>query len=628
MRIENYLDLGGHLDFSGLFFANGSFGTVDGDVTYEKSENGGVTRYTYEGCGIRLQAEFSITPSGVALRRDTLQNLSGDEITVRSLLSRFTLDGNAYEVYTQYSAWQHESAGAWQPLHTEVAVAAEGIRTCDGAAPMMGLHNLYTQKNTVFHLIPNAQWQMRVRKAPYNDKELTVLECGFSERGLSLRVAAGEVIELPTVVFFDAKSKIDLDAHKLHAWYLSAYPRRPLPIQYNSWLYCFGKLDADKLLRQVDRAAEMGFEAFMIDAGWFGKGERWSQSVGDWVENPNLGLRGRLSEISDRVRARGMIFGLWFEPERAVRNSDAVQAHPEYYIEQSPSTNDFFLDFANPDAVEYMLGVLSEAIERYHIGWLKFDFNASIPIDRTGSAFYRYLQGQRDFILRLRERFPGIRITNCASGGYRMELGQGMLFDSFWLSDNQGPYEGLRIVKDTLKRMPSALIERWNVQKYCEALPIYGSEPTGRMLHCNNGTWDFIIGVKDSFSEAFLQGGPMGFSCDLAAFPPAYEERWAEVIAAYKREREFYRTATARILVDSEGITVIEYADAALARCVLQIFTKTVYARSLRIYPTLQSGLVYTLDGARLRGDEIMEDGILLASLKENECRTITLTAE
>ena len=54
-----------------------------------------------------------------------------------------------------------------------------------------------------------------------------------------------------------------------------------------------------------------------------------------------------------------------------------------------------------------------------------------------------------------------------------MELGQGMLFDDFWLSDNQGPYEGIRIVKDTLKRMPSALIQRWNVQKYCEEFLIY-----------------------------------------------------------------------------------------------------------------------------------------------------------
>ena len=129
MRIENYFDLGGRLDVSGLFFAAGSFGTVDGDTPYERTEADGKIRYVCKNEAIVLQAEFTVTPSGVAVRRDTLQNLSGSEITVRSLLSRFTLDGNAYEVYTQYSAWQHESRGAWQPLHTEVAVAAEGIRT-------------------------------------------------------------------------------------------------------------------------------------------------------------------------------------------------------------------------------------------------------------------------------------------------------------------------------------------------------------------------------------------------------------------------------------------------------------------------------------------------------------------
>lgn len=361
----------------------------------------------------------------------------------------------------------------------------------------------------------------------------------------------------------------------------------------------------------------------MIDAGWFGMGERWSQSVGDWEENCVIGPCGRLIEISERVRERGMIFGLWFEPERAVKNSRAVQAHPEYYIWKDASSNDCLLDFSNPDAVDYMLGVISERIEQYRIGWVKFDFNTSIPLDPSGNAFYRYMQGQRSFILRLREKYSDLYLTNCASGGYRMELGQGMLFDSFWLSDNQGPYEGLRIVKDTLKRMPTALIERWNVQKYCEALPIYGSEPTGRMIHCNNGTWDFLIGVKDSFSEGFVQGGPMGFSCDIAAFPPAYERRWAEVIAEYKREREFYRAATARILVDSEQITAIEYADASLDTLVLQVFTRTVYARDLVLYPAVRSDAIYAVGEETRTGADLAENGILINRLGQNECRTL-----
>ena len=122
-----------------------------------------------------------------------------------------------------------------------------------------------------------------------------------------------------------------------------------------------------------------------------------------------------------------------------------------------------------------------------------------------------------------------------------MELGQGLLFDSFWLSDNQGPYEGIRIVKDTLKRMPTGLIERWNVQKYCEDFPAYPQKNRGRMIHCNDATWSFLIGVEDSFSEAFMHGGPMGFSCDIDAFSGEYKKRWSDVITQYKQDREFYK---------------------------------------------------------------------------------------
>ena len=622
MRIDSYLYSKKLLGVSGLLFASGSFGVIEGDVDYTCSEEKGKTIYRYRGEGVVLQATFELD-GDVCIRRDSLTNTSDGEIEIHDLVSRFYLDGNAYEVYTQYNGWQHESEGVWQRLITQLGVAAEGIRTCDGATPMMGFHNLYTEKNVVFHLIPNAQWQMTAKKFAKSNKELVVLETGFYDKALRLRVAPGETVELPAVVFFEAKRKTDLDAYKLHEWYNRSYPRRTLPILYNSWLYCFDNLNVDDLMRQIDCAADMGIEAFMIDAGWFGNGEDWSRCVGDWEENLLSGPRGRLSEISERIRERGMIFGLWFEPERAAPTSRAVAEHPDYYINQK------LLDFGNPAAVDYIVDVISAKIEQYHIGWVKFDFNDTIPLDPSGAGFYRYLQGQRDFVLRLRERYPDLYLSNCASGGYRMELGQGMLFDSFWLSDNQGPCEGIRIVKDTLKRMPTALIERWNVQKYCRDLPVtYSNRKTGAaggMLHTNNGTWSYLVGIRDSFSEAFVQGGPMCFSCDLDGFSDEYKERWRCVIAQYKQDRDFYRTATARILVDSESVIAIEYADPAFRTCRIQVFTKTVYANELILYPTVDERATYSCQDTERTGAEIAENGLLVYPLADNSCTVLEL---
>jgi hypothetical protein len=235
------------------------------------------------------------------------------------------------------------------------------------------------------------------------------------------------------------------------------------------------------------------------------------------------------------------------------------------------------------------------------------------------------VQGQRYFVEELRRRFPEIYITGCASGGFRMELGQGRLYDCFWLSDNQGPYEGIRIVKDTLKRMPTAMIERWNVQKCGGEFPQYQADPVKRMIHCNDGTWDFLIGVKDSFSYGFMKGGPMGFSCDLLGFPEEYVEAWKREIEEHKRDRAFYLEAEARIPVDTEGILVIQYSDCHLDRCVIQVFTKSVYADELRIYPTVDRQGRYRMGEEILDGETLTEEGILLPKLQRQDCLTLVL---
>lgn len=622
MKIEKFVDERGVLGASGLFFAAGDFGVIDGTSVYARTEEHGKCIYTYEGLGVRLVAELS-EEGGVFVRRGYFENCSDGMLTVHALTARFRMDACEYEVYTQANGWMHESMGGWQRLVTEVRTSAGGIRTCQGATPMLGLRNLFTGKNTVFHLLPNAQWSMAARRVSNAEKDVVVVEAGFSDAALALKVAPGEKIELPEVIFFPAESAIDFDAYKLHAYYQRRYPRRKLPILYNDWLYAYGAVDIDDLCRQADAAADLGFEGFMVDAGWYGDGStNWFEAVGDWFENPNSGPAGRLSVLSECVRERGMVFGLWFEPERAGNESNARRTHPEFFIQGQYGN---FLDFANPAAVDYILEALSACIDRYHIGWVKFDFNENLSVDPSGGGFYRYFAGQRDFIRRLREKYPDLYITNCASGGYRMELAQGALFDSFWLSDNQEPVEGLRIVRDTAKRMPPALIERWCVEKYCDGFPVCGGAPVGKMIQCSNALWDFVVGVNDTYVEGFLTGGPTCFSCDLAGFPEEYKARYRAMIAEYKKDREFFRSARAKILAEGHGITAIEYFDEEKSRLYIQVFTENAYAADIRIFPLADEDCAYLFGERTLSGSDLAEDGILIDGLHKNTCRTLVL---
>jgi alpha-galactosidase len=396
-----------------------------------------------------------------------------------------------------------------------------------------------------------------------------------------------------------------------------------MPIMYNSWLHSFEWLDVDDLKRQAACAAELGVEVFTIDAGWFGTGENWSLSVGDWVENKNRGTKGRLKELSDYVRGLGMKFGLWFEPERASWESLAYKKYPQYFMSGSPYGA--LLDFSNAEARKYILDIISEKIKEWNLEFVKFDCNASIPHDPNHSAFYRYHQGHRLFIQELKNRFPDLYISNCAGGGNRMEMAQATYTDSFWFTDNQGPYEGLSIIKETLKRMPTGCIERWNVQKYLEGFPAYSPTLQGRMVSCNNATWDFVLTVSGEYTKAFMTGGPLGFSCDLCSFPDEYKKQWKDFIKRYKADREFYAKATVRILIDTPSIIAIEYADTDFSRCELQLFTKLVYAKDVCVYPAVDKSATYQWNGEMLTGAEIMENGLYVNELLDNNAVCITL---
>jgi hypothetical protein len=206
-----------------------------------------------------------------------------------------------------------------------------------------------------------------------------------------------------------------------------------------------------------------------------------------------------------------------------------------------------------------------------------------------------------------------------------MEMAQATYTDSFWFTDNQGPYEGLTIIKETLKRLPTGCIERWNVQKYLEGFPAYSPTLQGRMVSCNNATWDFVLTVSDEYTKAFMTGGPLGFSCDLCSFPDEYKKQWKDLIKRYKADREFYAKATARILIDTPSIIAIEYADTDFSRCELQLFTKLVYAKDVCVYPAVDKSATYQWNGEMLTGAEIMENGLYVNELLDNNAVCITL---
>ena len=606
---------------SGLFCACGSFGIINGEesASYKITKSKNKTTYVYQTDKVKLTSTF-IKEKDVIVRKDYFENISKEDIVINKLTSRFIGAGGAYNVYTQYNGWQRESKGAWNTLNTEITASSNGIRSLDGSAPIMAIENAYNKRITVFHLLVNCQWKMSVKKIPQALVDMVVIETGFNDGFLALKVKPKEVINLPEIIFYCAENKTDLDCYKLHEYINEKFPRKNLPILYNSWLYCFDDLNVDNLLKQVDTASELGFEGFMIDAGWFGNGQDWFSSVGDWEENFLSGTKGRLKELSDKVIQKGMIFGLWFEPERVSLESKTYKAHPEFF-------NGCFLNYADENARNYMLEKVCSKIKEYNIGWIKLDFNDTTALDKSGAGFYRFYKGQEKFITEIRKRFPNIYITLCGGGGYVLELGALKLCDSFWTTDNQGAYDGIRIIKDTLLRMPTCALERWSVFKYYKDFPVYQKETRSRLLACNNATWDFIVGINDDFLEEFAKGGPMGLSCDIAGFGDEYKQIWKNVIKQYKTQREFFRTANVKILIDDKDIVALEYFDKEFKEIYIQVFTKSINADKIILYLDLKNKNYYVGD-KKVSAKNLKDNGLVIKDLKPNSCQSIKIIGE
>ena len=607
-----------------LWYLCGDFGDMSGEFSNDpymlKSEDYTVTQ------------EVSKNADGVYERRDKFKNISDKALTLSCLKSRFVLEGGEYEVYTQNNIWQNESQGQWQNLVTQIVAQSKSVRTCNSATPFMAIWNKQTNQGIAFHLIPQSAWSISASvNALPGGKSYAQIEMGIDADNLALTVNPGEEIEMPVILYYEIKSKIDMDCYKLHRYCTDNMRYRKVPVMYNTWLYKFDKLSVENVMCQIQPAKDLGCEYFVIDAGWFGINPVWSRGIGDWTESFTFGFKGRMNEVADAVRKSGMKFGLWLEVERAVDGSNVLETPAvKYYIKGD--NNWWFLDFADKEARDYIYDITCGVIEKYEVEYIKFDFNADLFFDKRRSGFTEYFKGYNEYIKKLRTAYPDIYIDNCASGGMRMNLANCYDFDSFWHSDCQGIHEGLRLFKDAILRLPPQIFDRWTViESVKNNLVDDDGLPHNHIMSTSDAIFEQFEGVHLSVLKGFLSGGPLGFSCDLTALSELHFNEIKAHVEQFKKDREFWRTAECHIAVDNDNMLILEFRDRNFKKIVVQTFYKRVRQYGVTLFPKIDSTLTYKCDnGNTYTGTQIIEDGIRLdfEPFGSYKMKQIILTAE
>src|SRR4029077_3151719 len=98
---------------------------------------------------------------------------------------------------------------------------------------------------------------------------------------------------------------------------------------YNTWFLYGTEIDEDLMIAEMDRAAALGIELFVVDAGWYvGAGEAdrfdFSSGLGSWTVDP-VKFPSGLARLAVYAHGLGMKFGLWVEPERVALSTVAAR---------------------------------------------------------------------------------------------------------------------------------------------------------------------------------------------------------------------------------------------------------------------------------------------------------------
>ncbi len=205
--------------------------------------------------------------------------------------------------------------------------------------------------------------------------------------------------------------------------------RRPWPfVAYVHWFGIHEDFSESLLRRQADRAAELGLEYFVVDAAWYpSPTPNFYDGVGNWERVDRAKFPDGLEPLADYVRARGMRFGLWFEPERARVGSDWAVQHPDWFWDAGRGP-DRHLDLTQRRVQDGLIEMLSDWVSRLDIRWLRWDNNHPPgpywdKADPTGKVQFAYLEGLYRVLETLLARHPNLMIDNCASGGNRVDFG-------------------------------------------------------------------------------------------------------------------------------------------------------------------------------------------------------------
>jgi hypothetical protein len=314
------------------------------------------------------------------------------------------------------------------------------------------------------------------------------------------RLTPGDTFETPTVFLGAFAGGDDGAGNELRPWVRAVLgnprtwqdPQYPLMVN-NSWGIGMD-INEHTAEGMIADAADLGFEMFHLDAGWF-------RGVGDWYPSPQKFPHG-LAPIAEDAHRHGLRFGLWVDWSQAgsdtepgalnlrdskVRDWLVADVAPDWKAQDFKGQT---IDLGVPAARDYAAGEVERIVTDDHLDMLEhdgylvaqgctradhphappdpermsvvhYDGEDIVTSANSTDVSYHAVRGYYSIYEGLRRKHPGILLEICNDGGRMVDFGSAAHGDYFSIVDTYTPLANRQAFYDASFVLPPAMLEAY-----------------------------------------------------------------------------------------------------------------------------------------------------------------------
>ncbi len=598
---------------------------------------------------IRLDAEYRMSTGLRVIRHVAVTNGSPTFETWTTFIARgapvVVSDINAFQLAVPAGTlhWLNGLQGDAADGSTDTAFTLRQQDVAEGAPLVLGAQGRSSEQTVPWFAIDGSgeefyaalmwsgAWSLRAEQSG-GTLNLTL---GLAPMSATLR---DNSIEGPHAIFGAAAGRLSDASAALRSYVVnglrSGRAFSPL-VTYNTWFAYGTAVDEDSMRAEMDGAAALGAELFVLDAGWYqGAGADnafdFDSGLGSWTADPARFPSG-LGALADYAHGLGMKFGIWIEPERVNLSVVGKNGLEETWLAKNAgdygSDRVALLCLSDTAARKWVVDKISTLIDTVHPDYIKWDNNAWVNCDRAGHGHtttdgnFAQISGLYAVLDTLRSKYPDLLVENVSGGGNRLDFGMLRYSDVAWMDDRTAPSVNVR---HNLEGLAAAFPPAYLLS----FLTNHDTEPV-------HDAPDLALYIRSRMAGAL---GLCFLTADLS------DEDAAQIsheIAIYKDVRETLSVASGALLSSQAAVTngpdwdVLQAAAPAGQTVVIYAYQSDDAAETVNVYPTdLQPDATYSVqsvDAGTLgvaTGADLMQNGVEIVQSPSSAAHILLIIAQ